>query len=838
MPRREHEPRRDQRARAEAVLTDAHGDDRGIAVVIGHARDDLHLIGGGGEPPTSPTPPSGARALSADARRSLLSADAPHASTQVTKRNEQTGRSMGTSSLVAQRIEATLTAARASASGVPRSARTRSFGFSRRERWPGQIEGWPAPAGRTQAVTAVRSRNVIAPARRGAIPRRAAIHGPARAGWCEDLRYVTCVVPVGLSNPARFVLRCARVAAVLALALSPATAVAHGAVLRAPTSADPTTLDVELAVAVTPYGTTRWTPPHRRRTAERPLARSRAPRRRARLGDERVADDARRSDLAARRPSHRHAALRHAEHAPSGSAAGRRTGTREIPDAPSSCSIRQPTPARMSRRAGSPCPPTSMRRSTTSTRGATRSSRSSSTVGAGATVSSPTLRISDDGAPVVPLALTGSASAPVHVTAIVIGSGAARPPRRTRARSVHDHAGDGTTAPSAMHARARSSTAAARSGYASPRRTQFSSTALPYRADTPITPLSTGYFREANGQAKPTCDAAARDASRPPAAPSGDACAAGALARVPGGPTCTPTTTPIDPAAFNCGPGVDDLALALAGASPAAAFVTRFTGLVAAEQPRHRRGNHVVVERAQPRRLRRRSTSRARCPSRRRAEQAEEHHRPRSRPCRPATATGPHHYRRSDSGCSGSSTVIVYDDTGDEAPVADEGCGSTSSTGTDDPTTSETSGDNCGSRLDELLLELVLFEQLFVLQLLLRRRAARRPLLPLLRRPPARRRRAGTTATDDDDSSKSDSCDCGKSTTGSSSSSSSSSGDDEHRRPRRNRSSPAEHLDEIAPQEDELAPGEAPRPEPGLSLCLLFVALVLPLRRRLRLKKL
>ena len=73
---------------------------------------------------------------------------------------------------------------------------------------------------------------------------------------------MTCVVTVGLSNPARFVLefaRRARVAAVLALALSPATALAHGAVLRAPTSTDPTTLDVELAVAVTPYGTTRWT---------------------------------------------------------------------------------------------------------------------------------------------------------------------------------------------------------------------------------------------------------------------------------------------------------------------------------------------------------------------------------------------------------------------------------------------------------------------------------------------------------------------------------------------------------------------------------------------------
>ena len=34
VPRREHEARRDQRARAEAALADAHGDDRGIAIVI------------------------------------------------------------------------------------------------------------------------------------------------------------------------------------------------------------------------------------------------------------------------------------------------------------------------------------------------------------------------------------------------------------------------------------------------------------------------------------------------------------------------------------------------------------------------------------------------------------------------------------------------------------------------------------------------------------------------------------------------------------------------------------------------------------------------------------
>ena len=62
-----------------------------------------------------------------------------------------------------------------------------------------------------------------------------------------------------MSNPARFIPRCARIAAVIALALSPAAASANGAVLRPASSTDPSTLDLEIAVAVTPFGTTRWT---------------------------------------------------------------------------------------------------------------------------------------------------------------------------------------------------------------------------------------------------------------------------------------------------------------------------------------------------------------------------------------------------------------------------------------------------------------------------------------------------------------------------------------------------------------------------------------------------
>ena len=74
---------------------------------------------------------------------------------------------------------------------------------------------------------------------------------------------MTCVRSFGLSKPARLVvssvLSCARIAAVTALALAPLSASAHGAVLRPAAAADPSTLDVAVAVAVTPFGTTRWT---------------------------------------------------------------------------------------------------------------------------------------------------------------------------------------------------------------------------------------------------------------------------------------------------------------------------------------------------------------------------------------------------------------------------------------------------------------------------------------------------------------------------------------------------------------------------------------------------
>jgi hypothetical protein len=324
---------------------------------------------------------------------------------------------------------------------------------------------------------------------------------------------VTCVRSCGLSNPARFalsftLLSCARIAAVAALALAPLTASAHGAVLRPAAAPDPSTLDVEVAVAVTPFGTTRWT---RLTVAGPPSVLWLVP---ARPG----------------------AAL---DYASEGwlTALEAATSPRIIP--PSG-----PVP---------PCPnpSTPERVEAWSSKGAQKFPRSVTVhatasdvrayasaqgyvvptevdarigdlyalgyalvsleldTASGAVVSSPTLRVSDDGAARPPLALTGSTRASVRVTAIVIGASPAQLPG---ARELD---------PSVLSwGRSYSDYASARSGAASGNwlRESASHSALFDGIDVPrdaaIEPLAQGYFREANGQLNPTCEAATRTASR------------------------------------------------------------------------------------------------------------------------------------------------------------------------------------------------------------------------------------------------------------------------------------------------------------------------------------
>ena len=133
----------------------------------------------------------------------------------------------------------------------------------------------------------------------------------------------------------------------------------------------------------------------------------------------------------------------------------------------------------------------------------------------GGTVSTPTLRVSDDGAAIVPLALTGNRTTSVRVTAMVIGEGSALLP------GAHDLSGVsltwGQTGSSFAAERARVIV----NGWgdtwlreSASHDILFDGIAVPNAE--PIQPLVTGYFREATGQPRIDCDAAARAA--PPSA--------------------------------------------------------------------------------------------------------------------------------------------------------------------------------------------------------------------------------------------------------------------------------------------------------------------------------
>lgn len=135
-----------------------------------------------------------------------------------------------------------------------------------------------------------------------------------------------------------------------------------------------------------------------------------------------------------------------------------------------------------------------------------------------------------------------------------------------------------------------------------------------------------------------------------------------------------------------------------------------------------------------------------------------------------------------ESGCSGTATTVAYE-TGEQAVVASEGCGSTTSDSTE-PTDDGCGGDTTGSGDD-----------------------------------------SGWDTDDGDASDLADSCSCGSKTSTSSSSGGSDGWDDPDMSPKK------------GPQ--KTSANKKPRGHSPVSrYALLFVALVLPLRRRLRVAKL
>jgi hypothetical protein len=353
---------------------------------------------------------------------------------------------------------------------------------------------------------------------------------------------------------------------VSALLLSPTQAGATGAVLATSSGAEPATLDVSTAIAVTPYGTTRWT----RLTVG---------------GAQRV------MWLVPARPG---AALDWAS--PTWlDALDDATAPRVVaPSASPPCGMPS-TPERVATfgSAGPVRMPTNLTilasedaaRAHAAARGFAVSSSQSTKIAqlyasGGAlvaleldtppsgTTTTPTLRVSDDGPAVVPLALTGSRNARTRVTAFVVASGAS---------SI---AGAADVEPGVL------TWGAARSNYGYARSSRLASggwqresaarvvfDGVPVPRGEAIPSVVSGYFADA------ACASTARAAAQSEGAVA-RTCAAGTIGRVPGGPSCAPAAGAIDPTPFTCGRDADDLALALAGLSPKDVVVSRFAGVV------------------------------------------------------------------------------------------------------------------------------------------------------------------------------------------------------------------------------------------------------------------
>lgn len=198
--------------------------------------------------------------------------------------------------------------------------------------------------------------------------------------------------------------------------------------------------------------------------------------------------------------------------------------------------------------------------------------------------SSPTVRVRDDGGllpggaeGLVPLALTGSAAVAARVTAWVIGDGGAELPNMSDVPSsaiVWSESGSSFSKHRATELWASQTWIRESSTHD----VFFSELALP--KSKPLPPLYAAYFGAATGGTRPECETTTLAASSSLGSVR-RACVAGTVANVAGGEPCTPGNGAIDPVSFTCGAGVDDLAFALANVSPMRVVATRFSGSIA-----------------------------------------------------------------------------------------------------------------------------------------------------------------------------------------------------------------------------------------------------------------
>ena len=227
-----------------------------------------------------------------------------------------------------------------------------------------------------------------------------------------------------MSNTARITSRIplvARIAAVATLAIIPRAAHANGAVLPPANAAEPSALDIELAVAVTPFGTTRWT----RLTVGGTTtvlwlvpARPGAALDWASDGWLATLEEATSPRVAPPSASPPCGLPAAPERVPSWST----VGVKKFPRAVAVQASANDARAYATTHGYAVSADVSTRIGDAYAKGYVLVSLELETSG-GSLVSSPTLRISDDGGSIVPLALTGSAVTAVRVTAMVLGDG-------------------------------------------------------------------------------------------------------------------------------------------------------------------------------------------------------------------------------------------------------------------------------------------------------------------------------------------------------------------------------------------------------------------------------
>lgn len=312
---------------------------------------------------------------------------------------------------------------------------------------------------------------------------------------------------------------------------------------------------------------------------------------------------------------------------------------------------------------------------------------------AGATASR-TLRVSDDGGAVLPLALTGGSR--MRMTVFAIGAGAA-----SVSRSVDTDRGALRWGVGGSTYDAWRRDVVETNGWwlreASSHDALFDGTPVPGTIAIPS--VIAGYFED-------TRCAAAAWTVRESTGAVGTTCAPGSAARIPGGAPCVASEGSVDPALLSCS-GQSDLALALSNLSPLTAVLTRWSAAVTAGAFETNRT--VAVAPASERPAVVRAASFDMCMG------ATSEPPPRSAPppSRPPLSNGdptiddPDHVVESD-GCGGGA-IVASDDTFDSdeteaAPPEDassESCSSDGSSGWDESDDSDGWDDSEGCSHDD-----------------------------------------------------------------------------------------------------------------------------------------